>query len=220
MKKIMIFLFILLFTAACSSKPTQQGTATSKNSMQMTSEAENPAQAATPAPTATPTATPTVTPSKKIELEKRSILSDRIEILLPKNFTVMSEEMAKIKYPSERRPTLIYTNDETSVNIAFNLLTTKIKDSEITEFKAATKSNLDKAYSNANFLKDTIITNNNKNIGVLELITPALDTKVYNLMFFMELDGKLLLGSINCTEALMKEWQPIAQEILQSIKIK
>jgi hypothetical protein len=198
MKKIMIFLFILLFTAACSSKPTQQGIAISKNSVQITSEQS----------------------SKKIELEKRSILSDRIEILLPKNFTVMSEEMAKIKYPSERRPTLIYTNDETTVNIAFSHLTTKIKDSEITEFKATTKSNLDKAYSNANFLKDTIITNNNKNIGVLELITPALDTKVYNLMFFMELDGKLLLGSINCTEALMKEWQPIAQEILQSIKIK
>jgi hypothetical protein len=132
----------------------------------------------------------------------------------------MSEEMAKLKYPSERRPTLIYTNDEASVNVAFNQTITRITDNKINDFKQAVSKSFENLYPSAKWIKNNVIKINNKNVGVLELITPALDGKVYNLTFFMEIDGKVLLSSFNCTEKQMEEWQPIAHEIMQSIKIK
>jgi len=42
------------------------------------------------------------------ELQIKSILNDKVEIKLPKEFQIMSEEMVSLKYPSERRPTLTH----------------------------------------------------------------------------------------------------------------
>ncbi len=47
----------------------------------------------------------------QIELETKSILNDRVEIKVPSEFDFMSEDMMKLKYPSERRPTVVYTNE-------------------------------------------------------------------------------------------------------------
>lgn len=193
-----MLLLVLLITTACSSTPVIQNGDTSKTGLLVASEQT----------------------TRKIELEKRSIISNKVEISLPKNFTIMSEDMAKLKYPSERRPTLIYTDEEASINVAFNYMTTIITDKEISLFKEATKKNLENVYPSATWLEDTVVMIHNKNVGKLEVITPAVDTKVYNLIFFMELEGKLLMASFNCTENQMQEWQPIAHEIVESIKIK
>ncbi len=48
-------------------------------------------------------------PKGKKNLEVKKILSDKVEVLIPEGFEVMSEEMAAIKYPTGNRPTLIYT---------------------------------------------------------------------------------------------------------------
>jgi hypothetical protein len=50
-----------------------------------------------------------------------TILSNKIEVLIPESFDIMSEEMLKHKYPLETRPTLVYTNEDGTVNVAFNL---------------------------------------------------------------------------------------------------
>jgi hypothetical protein len=231
LKHIVMLAFILLIATACSDKPAAQTGQTAQTAKPtqtaqpaqptQTTQSTQTAQPAQPTQTQTTSIQEVVEPtSKKVELEKRSIISDKVEILLPKDFTVMSEEMAKLKYPKERRPTLIFTDDEASVNVAFNYTVSKITDKEIGEFKALTKKNMENIYPSATWIKDDVVPINNKNVGILELTTPAIDTNIYNLMFFMELDGRILLASVNCTEEQMPEWQPIAHEIMESIKIK
>ena len=61
---------------------------------------------------------------------------------------------------------------------------------------------------------------NGKKFGFLELVTPAVDTEIYNLMFFTDLNGKLLLCTFNCTKKDIKEWETTAKEIMNSLKIK
>ena len=58
-----------------------------------------------------------------------------------------------------------------------------------------------------------------KNIAYVEFSNPALDGKLYNLMFFFELDGKTLMGSFNCITKSMRYWQKPALEMMRSIKV-
>jgi len=156
----------------------------------------------------------------KTNLELKTILDNKIEIKLPQEFDIMSEEMINFKYPSENRPTLIYTNEKGSINVAFNLLESLASQEEIQSYREYFVPYMTKLYPTAEWIEDGILEINNRKVGFIELISPAIDTKIYNLMFFTDVDGKLLLCTFNCTTTNMKEWEAIAKEIMNSIVVK
>ncbi|MGP4081166.1 hypothetical protein ACTWQL_14755 [Pseudalkalibacillus sp. R45] len=156
---------------------------------------------------------------KEIILKMSTILSDQVEILLPESFDVMDEEQAKLKYPGERRPTLIYTNENATVNIAFNHTENKASNEQMEDVLKGMVDTFKNMYPSAEWLNKEVYEIHGKNVASMELITPAMDTEIYNLMFMMELDGKLLLGTVNSTKEQMEDWQPIAKEMMKSINI-
>ena len=155
-----------------------------------------------------------------IELQTKSLLNGKIELKMPKDFKVMSEEMMKLKYPSERRPTLVYTNTSGGINVALNLTNNKANQNLMLPYKENFVNTFKKLYPSADWKNSGVKEINGRKVGFLELITPAVDTKIYNLMFFTDLDGQLLLCTFNCTEKSIKEWEPTAKEIMRSLKIK
>lgn len=156
-----------------------------------------------------------------IELETQSILDGKVEIKLPNDFGEMSEEIAKFKYPQNNRPTLIYTDEAAAVNVAFNLKqNVPTTQAGIKFLHNSFVQSMESSYPSAEWKGKGIKTINGKKVGYIELITPAMDTKVYNLVFFTDLDGKLLLCTFNCTMELMNEWKSSAKEIMNSLKIK
>ncbi|MBD8499477.1 hypothetical protein [Paenibacillus arenosi] len=159
-------------------------------------------------------------PKGSKQLEQIQILDDKVSVLIPKGFEIMSEEMAATKYPGENRPTLIYTDEDGSINVAFNHLPTPISEDELDKFVAAMKKQFEKVHPSATWYDDGVTTINNKSVGYLELLTPAVDTNVYNLMFMTEVDGRILLGTFNCTEEQMAEWRLSAKEIMHSLQEK
>lgn len=55
------------------------------------------------------------------KLEAKSVMNGKLSVLLPAGFTLMGLEMLKAKYPIEgHRPTEVYTNEEGTINTAFN----------------------------------------------------------------------------------------------------
>ena len=69
------------------------------------------------------------------------------------------------------------------------------------------------------FRKSEIKNINGRDFIIIEMITPAVDTKVYNLMFVTSSEGRLLMGTFNCTMDHLKEWQPLAEQIVNSVKV-
>lgn len=131
-----------------------------------------------------------------IDLEKKSLLSDKVELKIPRDFQMMSEEMMKIKYPSERRPTLIYTDETGGINVALNLTQNKASQDLVPAYKDNFVQMFKNMYPSADWKDNGIKEINGKKVGYLELVTPAIDTEIYNLMFFTDLDGKLLLSHL------------------------
>jgi hypothetical protein len=153
------------------------------------------------------------------ELVVKTIYNNKIEIKLPNDFKIMSEELARLKYPSERRPTIIYTNESGGINIAFNITESEINQDKIEFFTEELHKYFKNLYPSADWKNYGVKVINKRKIGYLELVTPAIDTEIYNLIFFTNLDGKLVLCTFNCTKKNMSEWEIIAKEIMNSFKV-
>ena len=155
-----------------------------------------------------------------VKLEKKTILGDRVEALIPADFEVMSEELMRVKYPSERRPTLVYTDKSAGVNVAFNHTSSRATQAQLEAYKNNFVATFKNMYPSAEWLGSGVKEINGRKVGYLELVTPAADQKVYNLMFFTDLDGRLLLATFNCIDRKRKDWHEPAQQIMHSLNIK
>lgn len=161
-----------------------------------------------------------VSATVNIELEKKSLLNNRLELKVPKDFQIMSEEMLNTKYPTDRRPKLVYTNESGGINVALNLTESRATQNEIVSYKDYLLQTFKSAYPTAEWKSNGVKTVNGRKIGYLEFVTPAIDTEIYNLIFFTDLDGKLLLCTFNCTINSMNEWNSTAKEIMHSLRVK
>jgi hypothetical protein len=155
-----------------------------------------------------------------IELETKQILNDKVEILLPKNFGIMPDDMLQIKYPSANRPTVVYSDENGTVNIAFNHTTSRASQKEIEKYKDVFVSTFKSSYPTAVWGEKGVKEINGRKVGFLEVTTPAIDTKIYNLLFFTDLDGKLLICTFNCTSKKKSAWAESAKKIFNSLTIK
>ncbi|WP_055149425.1 hypothetical protein [Jiulongibacter sediminis] len=155
-----------------------------------------------------------------IDLETKLLLNDKVELKVPKDFDIMSEELMQLKYPSERRPTLVYSNESGGINVALNLTQSPASQQLIPVYKDNFVRTFKNLYPSAEWKDSGVKTIDGRKVGYLELITPAIDTEIYNLMFFTDLDGQLLLCTFNCTRKSIEEWTPTAKEIMNSLKIK
>lgn len=155
-----------------------------------------------------------------IELEKKQLFSNKVELLLPKSFGIMPEEMLKLKYPNSNRPTLVYSDEDGTVNIAFNHTTSKAAQAQIETYKNVFISTFKTSYPTAEWEATGVKEINGRKVGFLEVTTPAVDTKVYNYLFFTDLDGRLLICTFNCTVEKKAEWAEVAKKIVNSFTIK
>lgn len=154
------------------------------------------------------------------ELQTISILNDEVSIQIPKDFDIMPEALLKSKYPSERRPTLVYSNDSGGINVAFNLTQNKANQSLIETYTDVFENSFKNMFPSAVWKNIGTKEINGRAVGYLELITPAIDTEIYNLMFFTDLNGQLLLCTFNCTIKDMEDWVDTAHKIMHSLQLK
>lgn len=155
-----------------------------------------------------------------IELEKKQLFSNKVELLLPKSFGIMPEEMLKLKYPGSNRPTLVYSDEDGTVNIAFNHTTSKAAQAQIETYKNVFVNTFKTTYPTAEWTGSGVKEINGRKVGFLELTTQAVDTKIYNYLFFTDLDGRLLICTFNCTVEKKPEWAEVAKKIVNSFTVK
>lgn len=156
----------------------------------------------------------------RLEFHRERLLEDKVSIMIPNTFAKMDPEMAALKYPSDHRPSPIFSNDSGSITLGFNHTWSRVEAEEIETFKDILLQNLQRMQSSITVLEDGVKNVNGQQIGYFEFISPALDSDLYNLMFFMEIDGRALLCALNCLESDLEQWQPIAKGIMESIRIE
>ena len=61
------------------------------------------------------------------------------------------------------------------------------------------------------------VTVNGKKMSRLEITTPAADGKIFNVMQFSSLDGKLLISTFNATEDLKDQYSQAGMDALSTL---
>ena len=158
--------------------------------------------------------------SEEVKLTERVLLDGAVALLIPNTFALMSEEMLRLKYPSERRPTVVFSNERGSVNLAANLTSNLVRPDQISELHKAMESTFKNLYPSATWYRSEVITQDGRGYFVLDLLTPAADTHIRNIMLGTSFRGRLLLFSFNVTRELEKSWLDVGRKMLASVKVK
>jgi hypothetical protein len=153
------------------------------------------------------------------ELVEVKALSGKVSILAPKGFRSMPIDMLEVKYPASRRPTEVLSDKTGGVTLAFNHTENAMQPSQVKEAHISISKMFHNMYPSASWIRDEVIEQNGNTFMVMELITPALDTKIHNIMYGTSVDGRFLLAAFNTTIEQAGEWLPVGKQIMSSLSV-
>ena len=148
-----------------------------------------------------------------VEMELFSFADGRFFLKLPKSFAPMDESLIAVKYPSGNAPTHVFTNEQTTINVALNITENNMPDDEIAQYIKYMEQELE----NMEVLSSGVTEKSGRQIGQISFRSAAVDTDIYNHFLAFSDDGKLVLITFNCTVDLQDEWQPVGDFILESL---
>lgn len=149
------------------------------------------------------------------------MFEDKLSVMMPNEFVIMLPELISTKYISEKKPDVIYTSLDGSVNFSFNLLVTASGEKDmsyaINMLKTMIK-NMNPAYI---FFEDkTIESAAGNSISLMQFKSYGIDEAAYNIIYLTSIDKYIIQGAFNCKYNDMDEWKRAAFEIIKSIKIE
>jgi len=158
--------------------------------------------------------------TKGVVVNDIMLFNNKLAIKVPAGFFQMPQELIKSKYPGGNAPQVVYTNDNYSINIAFNYTTSKATAEQLAVYRDVLVKQFNSTLPVKEWLRNEVTEINGKKLIIFSLITQAVDTEVYNLMFITDMHGRLLMGTFNCTQEQTKKWKPVAETIIQTIRIR
>jgi hypothetical protein len=156
---------------------------------------------------------------KKLDIEERKIMDGSLTMMLPSEFQLMEESLARAKYPDDDRPDYIYTNQDTTVNITFSTDNSGIiDDEEVEEVKNILKNQIKRIYPGTKMEDSQPLKADKKNVSYFFFEIPLIDGNLFQLMFFMEHKKQLVMGAFNCGIYQKKQWKPLILQMLKTLK--
>lgn len=153
-----------------------------------------------------------------VRFSKRVIEELGICIWMPDEFSVLDKEIAEKIYPFGNRPSHVFASPNINFNIAFNQTNNKVANDEMKEFLKVSRKLIENMGPKARIIKTEVKEKEDINIGIMEFITNAIDTAVYNIIFNVGMDDRLLIGTINFPVKYKKRQVSLAREIIGSFE--
>lgn len=148
---------------------------------------------------------------------RTELFHGQLMVDLPESFMDLPLEYAKLKYPSEQRPSVIKSNKEGSINFTFEFLKASVPEGKIKQLRNQMK-NVIKRFQPANvFFEQGEMQVNTLETAWFDYKSHGIDQKIYNLMYFIPLREQVLHGVFNCPMDVGKDWKPVIFEVMKSI---
>lgn len=147
--------------------------------------------------------------------EPRFLLDGKIQMILPKEFQSLPPEKV---YQPEARPDVLLIEAGGAMQITIAHPAKPVaNDREVSAYKEEVKRVLTAMNASIEWLPDGVREVGGKPAFFFESVTPLMSAKVYNLSFFMPLDGRVLTGSFIGDERRRKAWRPFLIQMIDSI---
>ncbi|MFJ2976800.1 hypothetical protein ACIPDS_19375 [Kluyvera sp. NPDC087067] len=146
-------------------------------------------------------------------MERKNIPQLKLSLEIPQTLTPMSDEMAKIKYPSENRPQVIYGDERGKASLGISAGRHALPASQIDMAKEATVKML------ANFKPQAeAVTVDGHKAWLITFRSQAPDTEILNMMLMTSQNDKAVQVAFNMTKDLEAQYQDAAKATLMSLK--
>ncbi|GMX61948.1 hypothetical protein Elgi_17520 [Paenibacillus elgii] len=154
-----------------------------------------------------------------ITFSRTEVIPGQVFMFVPDSFEPMPEDYARIKYPADRRPKLIYTDPTLEINLTVNPTANRMVNDEMDTFVKDLSFMIRRMQPNAQWIGEGVREVDGRKMGFYEFSVPVLDGVMYNGIFFIELDGKGVFFGLNCMEKYTEQWRPIAHGIMDALQI-
>lgn len=150
----------------------------------------------------------------------RRDIDQKLSVFMPDSFQLMDPMAMELKYAAYKNPKkLIFTNEGTTIHIIFDFQTTQMAREETEEVRDQLLQVVKKMHPSATVMELSAMESEGVLFAYFEIITPALDGEIYNLMFFFEWKGSLCMGTFHCLETEKHNWMEPARQMVNSIRI-
>jgi hypothetical protein len=152
--------------------------------------------------------------------EQTELFDGKLLVYLPSDFADMSAEIAKIKYPSSDRPSIIKSDERGAATFTFGTVDGPIDEDDLPELAAEMKTLLQRL--NPSYLFFETEKNEAGETRVadrLEYKSPAIDGTLYNVMYFVPAEGRTVMGTFTCPYDEHEEWRPVVSEIIETLRV-
>lgn len=155
---------------------------------------------------------------KPVRFERRRIEELGISIMMPTDFFLFTEDIAKLVYPAGNTPSHVFGGEDIPFQMSMSLTTHNIPNEKIKDFIKLSEQMLKSVGPKVTIVDKVLEEKEDYSIGILSFVSRAIDMMVYNNQFFLTVEDKLLLGNVNFPSKYKKRFINMAKEIILSIE--
>lgn len=152
----------------------------------------------------------------EIEMERRAVPEQGLSIEVPKEFTVMSDEIKAVKYPTQNAPKVVYTDATSKVNIAWTIGEFPLPAEQLTQYKDMIVQSIANYSPEAEEVKIA----DGKQAYIISFTIQAPDAEIYNAMLLTSNEGQSAMFTFNSTVDMLDTYKEAGRAALLSIKFE
>lgn len=149
-----------------------------------------------------------------------NIMEDKATLRMPSDFIARSEEEIASVYFLGAKPQYVFSNGYLNFMIALNWTNNFIADANIFDFTKFAKQAIERVGPQARILNEEKLQRVGGKLAILQFIAQTIDSVNYNVMFFVSLEGRLVVGSVTFDQKYTKRLLPLALEMAKSFHIQ
>jgi len=158
-------------------------------------------------------------------------VNEKISVELPSSFSQLTQEEINQRYNSPRKPLLFYSDPYKVVDFSVNMAYSLWGMDDIELLRSFYRSTLMSMYDEVEFITDEVRTINGHQFAVFEFVSRVVaddnaiivrkDLLHYTFIQYTIVEGNnTALFNFTCPKNVMDKWQPTADKIMASVKIK
>lgn len=156
---------------------------------------------------------------KEVLFQRREITELNISIYMPESFFLLAPDLARLIYPAGNAPSHVFGGEDIQFQMTMNQTTHAVPNDGMKEFVKISAQLLEAMGPKVTIVEKKVEEKENFNIGILQFVSRAVDMMVYNIQYYVSMNGKLLMGTVTFPSKYKKRMIPLAKEIIGSIEI-
>jgi len=146
-------------------------------------------------------------------------LLDTLECLMPDFFNEMPIEEVRIKYPSEQRPHLVYSEPDGVVDVTISYTDMEIKDHELEAITKQLSAVIRRVQPIRSWQGISVIPTDHMTLATMKFVVSVVDGDIYNEMLLLHNRGQLVIVTFHCDAEEIEDWRPMTDVLIRSLRL-